>query len=113
MPRENGKREFAGSHMDVLLNDRELDLAVNFLLFLLENRRGSDVGLRRLLEAFERSIIARVLFACNGNQAQAARNLHLRPTTLNEKLKKFGILAEIRRRRKGIIKQILAADRGS
>jgi DNA-binding protein Fis len=49
------------------------------------------VNLRRLINDVERSVIIKILGKVNGNQKIAAKALGINPTTLNEKLKKFGI----------------------
>ncbi len=70
---------------------------MNMFLFLMDKHARSGLGLKDLLEELERSIIARVLLEFNGHQARAARFLQLRPTTLNEKLKKYSNDIEIKK----------------
>jgi DNA-binding NtrC family response regulator len=48
-------------------------------------------NLRSRLLAYERQLIERALQAYGGHQRRAARALGLRPTTLNEKMKRFGL----------------------
>ncbi len=48
--------------------------------------------LKDLVEEYERGIIEQALRAANGNQRQAARALGVLPTTLHEKMKRFGML---------------------
>ncbi|MEO8359622.1 MAG: helix-turn-helix domain-containing protein [Vicinamibacteria bacterium] len=48
--------------------------------------------LRDILATFEKSIILAVLLAADGNQRRAAMALGVLPTTLQEKLKRFGLL---------------------
>ena len=50
---------------------------------------GAD--LRSLMLAYERRLIAEALEAYRGNQRRAAHALGLLPTTLNEKMKRFGL----------------------
>jgi DNA-binding NtrC family response regulator len=50
---------------------------------------GSD--LRSRLLARERELIEQALLAAQGNQRRAASSLGLRPTTLNEKMKRLGL----------------------
>ena len=50
---------------------------------------GSD--LRSLMLAYERRLIAEALEEYRGNQRRAAHALGLLPTTLNEKMKRFGL----------------------
>jgi two-component system response regulator HydG len=48
--------------------------------------------LKDLVEEYEKGIIEQALRAANGNQRQAARTLGVLPTTLHEKMKRFGML---------------------
>ena len=43
------------------------------------------------VEAFERNLISEALQEAHGNQAQAARQLGLAPTTLSSQLRRLGI----------------------
>ena len=43
------------------------------------------------VQRFETSLIRLALDQTHGNQARAARLLHIRPTTLNTKIKQYGI----------------------
>jgi two-component system response regulator AtoC len=52
---------------------------------------GDAVPLRAQVEAFERSLVVRVLAECNGNQSHAARRLGIARATLIDKLKRYGI----------------------
>lgn len=45
----------------------------------------------RKVEAFEREVITEALHKARGNQAQAARQLGLAPTTLASQLRRLGI----------------------
>jgi hypothetical protein len=54
--------------------------------------------LKGVVEGFERKRILDALATTGGNQRSAAKILGLLPTTLNEKLKRFGILKHARRR---------------
>ena len=64
---------------------------INAISDLLEAQMLSGHGLKELLSALERNMLVKVLSNFNGNQVQAARYLRLKPTTLNEKLKKYDI----------------------
>jgi two-component system response regulator HydG len=48
--------------------------------------------LKSLVEEYERGVIEQALRAANGNQRRAARALGVLPTTLHEKMKRFGML---------------------
>jgi DNA-binding protein Fis len=47
--------------------------------------------LKRFIDNIERSIIVKVLMRARGNQKVAAKVLGIKYTTLNEKIKKYGI----------------------
>ena len=53
--------------------------------------REKPVFLKDLMDQIERCVIYRVLCMTRGNQKQAAMALGIKYTTLNEKLKKYGI----------------------
>ncbi len=53
---------------------------------------GDRLVLRDILASFERSLIVAALLAAGGNQRRAAKALGVLPTTLQEKLKRFGLL---------------------
>ena len=53
---------------------------------------GSRPSLKVMVEAYERRIIEEALSAAKGNQRRAARALGVLPTTLHEKMKRFGLL---------------------
>ena len=53
---------------------------------------GHELGLKSLVEAYERQIIQSALAASAGNQRRAAAALGLLPTTLHEKMKRLGLL---------------------
>ena len=48
-------------------------------------------SLKKLLGLVEKNILVEVLFRVNGNQRSAGRVLGLKSTTLNAKMKKYGI----------------------
>jgi len=50
------------------------------------------LGLKELLEAYERQLIQSALDAAAWNQRRAATALGLLPTTLHEKMKRLGLL---------------------
>jgi len=51
----------------------------------------SPLPLKGLMEDIEKTIILKALTRVNGNQKEAAAILGLKYTTLNEKIKKYGI----------------------
>ena len=53
--------------------------------------REEPIYLKALIEHIERNIICKVLLRARGNQKEAARILGIKYTTLNEKIKKYGI----------------------
>jgi DNA-binding NtrC family response regulator len=60
---------------------------------------GERLVLRDMLLSFERNLILTVLVAANGNQKRAAEALGVLPTTLQEKLKRFGLIHQRRGQR--------------
>jgi DNA-binding NtrC family response regulator len=61
------------------------------------SRDGVELGaasdLRSRVLAYERGLIAAALAETSGNQRRAARLLGILPTTLHEKIKRFGLQA--------------------
>ncbi len=79
------------------MNDRG-----EFMLTLAEPSRPSergDLALREILERFEKSLLLVALAAAEGSQKRAAIALGVLPSTLQEKLKRFGILRGRSRRK--------------
>jgi len=52
----------------------------------------SDIDLSDEVQRFETNIIKCALVRTGGRQRQAARLLHIKPTTLHAKMKRYGIL---------------------
>lgn len=52
----------------------------------------SDIDLADEVQRFETNIIKCALVRTGGRQRQAARLLHIKPTTLHAKMKRYGIL---------------------
>jgi hypothetical protein len=61
-----------------------------------ECRDGETPRLSRVLKDIELKRILSVLASQGGNQRRAAEVLGIRPTTLNEKLKRFGVMEQVR-----------------
>lgn len=59
--------------------------------FLLRNCTDCNVPLKCFMEEFEKELISRALNISGGNQRVASFVLGLKPTTLNEKIRKFKI----------------------
>ena len=57
----------------------------------METQTTSGTGLRSFLDRYERRIISAALSASRGHQRRAAAALGVKPTTLNEKIKRLGI----------------------
>jgi len=62
-----------------------------FDLFVEFFSKRQPVDLKALIDRLEKRIIINVLVRVHGNQKEAARALGLKYTTLNEKVKKYGI----------------------
>jgi DNA-binding NtrC family response regulator len=67
------------------LKKEDVDLFVEFFC------REKPVFLKDLMDQIERCVIYKILCMTRGNQKQAAMALGIKYTTLNEKLKKYGI----------------------
>ena len=67
------------------LKREDVDFFVEFFC------REKPVFLKDLMDQIEKCVIYRVLCLTRGNQRQAAMALGIKYTTLNEKLKKYGI----------------------
>ena len=52
---------------------------------------GTDLDLAEEVHGFEADLIRCALVKTGGHQAQAARLLNIKPTTLHEKMKRYGI----------------------
>jgi len=63
------------------------------------------INLRDVILGFERRLIESTLEAAGGVQKEAARLLGLKPTTLNEMIKRHGILLSRERERRGAFKE--------
>jgi two-component system, NtrC family, response regulator HydG len=53
------------------------------------------LGLKEMLDQYERSLIQQALAASGGNQRRAARVLGVLPTTLHEKMKRLGLRSRL------------------
>jgi DNA-binding NtrC family response regulator len=73
-----------------------LDQVTEVLMLLLRKDSGRGLSIKELLESLERDLLVQALSDCNGHQVSAARFLHLKPTTLCAKLKRFKIRAEFK-----------------
>jgi DNA-binding NtrC family response regulator len=88
-----------GHQLGALLQERRaLDLMAQDLVAAARSGGPNGEGdpaalppLSELVESYERQLIRMALGACGGSQREAATALGLRPTTLNEKLKRFGL----------------------
>jgi DNA-binding NtrC family response regulator len=66
-----------------LSTDRERERQIGF--------DNGGIDFYREVERYEIELINSALALCNGNQARAAKLLSLKPTTLNAKLKHYGL----------------------
>ena len=62
-----------------------------FWLFIEYFFMSDNIPLKELIEGIEKSVILRTLYRVHGNQKEAAKILGVKYTTLNEKIKKYGI----------------------
>lgn len=81
--------------LNLAVEKREKDYPENIYLELiciyLEYYLTKRISLKELLNRVERRLLLRVLEGCGGNQRAAAKILGLNYTTLNEKVKRYGI----------------------
>lgn len=100
--RQNAIREFNRSaNTPAVMNNKleALRVLANSILTevaSLENDRDimakQDIDLADEVQRFETNIIKCALVRTGGRQRQAARLLHIKPTTLHAKMKRYGIL---------------------
>jgi DNA-binding NtrC family response regulator len=80
---------------EVKVNTNELKIEMEVMLkrliklYMIVNINSTSLPLRDFLQNFERNLIDMALKVCNENQRQAAGILGLKPTCLNEKIKRF------------------------
>ncbi len=75
--------------------------------YLLRNCISRNVPLRNFINEFEKEMICRALKVSGGNQKVASFILGVKPTTLNEKIKKFEIKKKKKIREEKDLKYIL------
>jgi len=93
------RREAWGRQLGALLQEgQDLDLLARKLVAAAlsggpdtEGDPAASVRLSAQVEAYERELILKALGVCGGSQREAAVALGVRPTTLNEKLKRLGL----------------------
>lgn len=100
--RQNATREFnRGANTPAVMSNKleALRVLANSILTelaSLEQDRDimakSDIDLSDEVQRFETNIIKCALVRTGGRQRQAARLLHIKPTTLHAKMKRYGIL---------------------
>jgi len=59
--------------------------------YILMNAREQDVSLKSFMGEVEKQLIESALLVSLGNQRQASRLLGTKPTSLNEKIKRYGV----------------------
>lgn len=62
-----------------------------FWLFIEYFFMNDNIPLKELIEGIEKNLILRALYRVDGNQKEAAKILGVKYTTLNEKIRKYGI----------------------
>lgn len=62
-----------------------------FWLFIEYFFMSDNIPLKELIEGIEKNLILRALYRVDGNQKEAAKILGVKYTTLNEKIRKYGI----------------------
>ena len=61
--------------------------------YILNNCTSNNVPLKNFIDGIEKEMIVKALKVAGGNQRVASFILGIKPTTLNEKIKKFNIRA--------------------
>jgi DNA-binding NtrC family response regulator len=86
-PSEVGQSFLANTDTPASLIDRAeaIDLLVEFCC------REKPICLKNLIETIEMSLLLKILHQVHGNQKRAAKLLGIKYTTLNEKVKRYGI----------------------
>lgn len=89
--------------------NREMDDSRDKLIrsYILSNCMNRNVPLKRFINEFEKEMISRALRVSGGNQRIAAFILGLKPTTLNEKIKKFDLKREKKIRDREDLKHLI------
>ena len=74
------------------LQEKQLSLEEKaFIFFLIYYRTNKGIGLKDFIDNLERIIITATMEMLHNHQRAVARFLGLKPTTLNEKIKKYDI----------------------
>jgi|GEM_PF-2247014 hypothetical protein len=71
--------------------DSSEEIYLELICIYLEYYLNKQISLKELLNEVERKLLVRVLDGCGGNQRAAAKILGINYTTLNEKVKRYGI----------------------
>jgi DNA-binding NtrC family response regulator len=98
---ERGVVLSTGSHIGPELVPDQVRSSQGFFQIPPVNVPPEGINLREVIAGFERRIIESTLDATGGVQKDAARLLGLKPTTLNEMIKRHGILLPRDRERRG------------
>jgi DNA-binding NtrC family response regulator len=77
-------------------NGRILEQVTDILMLLLRKDSRRGLSLKDVLESLERNVLVTALSDCNGHQVSAAKFLHLKPTTLCAKLKRYRVKTEFK-----------------
>jgi DNA-binding NtrC family response regulator len=87
IPTEGSQSFLASPDTAANLTDRAeaIDLLVEFCC------REKPICLKNLIETIEMSLLLKILHQVHGNQKRAAKLLGIKYTTLNEKVKRYGI----------------------
>ena len=89
--------------------NREMDDSRDKLIrnYILSNCMNRNVPLKSFINEFEKEMISRALRVSGGNQRIASFILGLKPTTLNEKIKKFDLKREKKIRDQEDLKRLI------
>jgi len=75
------------------IKGKEMDNSRDILIrsYILNNCTNKNVPLKNFIDEFEKEMISKALVVSRGNQRIASFILGMKPTTLNEKIKKFNL----------------------
>ena len=102
--RQNSAEEIESANLKAEIGSLRDELVKKFLL---RNCTNCNVPLKSFMKEFEKEMISRALNISGGNQRVASFVLGLKPTTLNEKIRKFQIKESKRIRGPEDLEQLL------
>ncbi len=98
-----------GGKMDMSHVSDNLEKSKEILIssYIIGNCMDRNIPLKKFINKLESELIKKTLLVADGNQRTAASILGIKPTTLNEKMKKFGIKKIDRSHKISILKNFI------